>query len=175
MAEILFPTSPVYLEEYTHPTTQTVYVWNNTQWRIKASVDAYGTTTASYRLPSTEDFLPVENPPLETQFVGDLFSVYLGSTNVIVIDYSIADIPIGSNTLREGRVSIKAVADEIWSITLDDEYTENRTNINNGDFTFGYSIDGSMLTLTYKHNFGSDIGLMTFTKKWSSPYPYPLV
>lgn len=172
MAEILFPTNPGLLEEYTHPTTQTVYMWNGVQWRIKPSVNGEVIDKAMYRLPATANFLTVANDGLDPIYDSSMFLYDCSVYQVFSIQYSV--VSITGDALREGRVSLKVLDTGVGlTVILDDEYTENRRNDVSyppigPDFTFSYERDGVDLLLNYKHDFPQDVILVTYTKKWAS-------
>lgn len=47
MAVLDFPASPTLNQEYTHPTTGTIYIWNGSQWMMKYSVGGMSIPNAS--------------------------------------------------------------------------------------------------------------------------------
>jgi hypothetical protein len=167
MAAINFPNNPSNNDEYTHPDTGTVYKWNTVQWRIKSTGGEWA--PVSYILPPSATFIDVLSNNILPPYSSSVLSFDVTITDIQKLNYSITDL--SGLILREGTLSVKTLSTGV--AVLDDEYSENR-DVSvlpppvGPDFSFDYTSSVNTITLTYKHNFASDVVLRVFTKMWMS-------
>lgn len=124
----------------------------------------------SYKLPPSPTYVNIENDGSDPLYDSTILQYDVFTTDVQIIDYSL--MTSDKKVLRTGKLSVKTL--DTGVSVLDDEFTENRDPsitslaMSGPDFSFNYTYSLGTLTLTYSHNFATDVYLRISTRLWNS-------
>jgi len=94
--------------------------------------------------------------------------------DVQIIEYSLATID--NNLIRVGKINVCTLDDLGFTVSIEDDYTENRAgaipavSLGGPDFDFSatYSNMTQLVTMKYRHNFATYVILRITTRRWDS-------